>query len=210
MQFTTALTGEASALVRRHGHTLARLPAMVHAFIIVELEKWPMLFAPEQRYQRALLEHLSAARSRELEQAISAVARVEAESGVDRLGEHNPARFQDEAQALLRKRGLVGGWRAAVDAVFQTIDPLIEAQLYPADAPRRLVVQIYGSGIAVQRERLWQRFKAAGVRVPLNLDDAGTTERFLQELVGVAEPGGGVPPLFTHAIDSPLDGWIIE
>ena len=48
---------------------LARLPATVHAFILVELQKWPTLFAPEQRYQRALLEHLSRLSKAELQQA---------------------------------------------------------------------------------------------------------------------------------------------
>ena len=36
----------------------------------------------------------------------------------------------------------------------------------PPDAPRRLVVQIYGSGIGVQTEKLWHRFKGTGFRVP--------------------------------------------
>ena len=210
MQFTAALTGAAAMLVRQHGDTLARLPATLHAFIVVELEKWALLFAPEQRYQRALLEHLSRTPVREVEQAVSGVARIEAEAGVNRLSERNAARFQDEAQALLRRRGVIGGWRAAVDGFFQTVDPLLEAQLYPADAPRRLVVQIYGSGIAVQRERVWKPFAGVGVRVPLNLEDAGTTERFLQQLAGVAAPGRGAPALFTQPIESPLDGWIIE
>ena len=59
MQFTAALIGEAATLARTHAETLARLPATVHAFILVELQKWPTLFQAEQRYQRALLEHLS-------------------------------------------------------------------------------------------------------------------------------------------------------
>ena len=54
-----ALIGEAATLARTHGEMLAHLPATVHAFILVELQKWPTLFQPEQRYQRALLEHLS-------------------------------------------------------------------------------------------------------------------------------------------------------
>jgi len=210
MQFTAPLSGAAAALARQHGDALARLPATVHAFILVELEKWPTLFAPEQRYQRALLDHLSRTPRRELEQAVGGIVRIEADSGVSRLSERNPARFQDEAQALLRTRGLAAGWRAAVDAFFQTIDPQIEAQLYPDSAPRRIVVQIYGSGIAVQRDRLWKPFDGIGVRVPLNLEGADTTERFLRQLVGGVEGGSGAPALFARGIDSPLDGWIVE
>ena len=210
MQFTGPLSGAAAALVRQHADALARLPATVHAFVLVELEKWPLLFPPEQRYQRALLEHLSRTPPRELEQAVAGIARIEGEAGVDRLSERSPAKFQDDAQALLRKRGLASGWRAEVDAFFQTIDPQLEAALYPADAPRRLVVQIYGGGIAVQPERLWKRFDGLGVRVPLNLERSGSTEAFLRQLVGGAEHGRGAPALFTRGTESPLDGWIVE
>jgi hypothetical protein len=210
MQFSSPLTGAAAALARQRGDTLARLPATVHAFILVELEKWPLLFVPEQRYQRALLDHLSRTPPRELEGAVAGIARIEAESGVARLSEHSPARFQDESQALLRRRGLFTAWRGEVDAFFQTVDPQLEAQLYPADAPRRLVVQIYGSGIEVQRDRLWKPFKGMGVRVPLNLEAAATTAAFLRQLTGEVEPGRGAPALFTGTIDSPLDGWIVE
>src|SRR2546430_15709661 len=136
MQFNAALTGDAATLARQHGEMLARLPATVHAFILVELQKWPMLFGPEQRYQRALLEHLSREPRRELDQAASGIARVETEAAVNRLSERNPARFHDDAQALLKKRGLFVAWRGEVDRFFQKIDPVLEAQLYPTDAPR--------------------------------------------------------------------------
>src|SRR5207247_2644241 len=187
MQFNAGLTGEAATLERTHGDVLARLPATVHAFILVELQKWPVLFGAEQRYQRALLEHLSRLPGRELDEAVAAIARIEADGGVNRLGERNPARFQDAAQALLRTGGLSVAWRKEIDDLFQKIDPSLERQLYPADAPRRLVVQIYGSGIAIQRDTLWSRFKRAGVRVPLNLEGADRTDTFLQALFGSRE-----------------------
>ena len=211
MQFTAGLTGEAATLARTHGEMLARLPATVHAFILVELQKWPTLFGPEQRYQRALLEHLSRLPRPELEQAATGIGRIEAEAGANRLSERNPARFQDEAQALLRKRGLVVAWRREVDAFFQKIDPALEAQLHPADAPRRLVVQLYGSGIEVKREALWRRFRGFGVRVPLNLEGANRTEPFLQALFGAREHGSAAPALLAAASPSaPLDAWLIE
>ncbi len=211
MQFNAGLTGEAATLARQHSEMLARLPATVHALILVELQKWPLLFGPEQRYQRALLEHLSGLSRRELDQMAAGVERIETDAGVNRLGERNPSRFQDDAQALLRKRGLNVAWRGSVDGFFQRVDPVLEAQLYPADAPRRLVVQLYGGGIAVQREKLWSRFKGAGVRVPLNLEGANGTERFLEALFGAREPGRRVPALFAGAVESsPFDAWLIE
>jgi hypothetical protein len=211
MQFTAGLTGEADALARTHGEMLARLPATVHAFTLVELQKWPILFGPEQRYQRALLEHLSRLPRAEFDQATAGIGRIEAEAGANRLSERNPARFQEDAQALLRKPGLTVAWRREVDAFFQKVDPALAAQLYPADAPRRLVIQIYGSGITVQRDKLWSRFKGAGVRVPLNLEGNNGTERFLEALFGSRERAGTAPALFTTAIGSaPLDAWLIE
>ena len=210
-QFTAGLTGEAATLERTHSDALGRLPATVHAFVLTELQKWPVLFAAEQRYQRALLEHLSHWSARELDEAVAGIARIEADAGVSRLGEKNPARFQDAAQALLRARGLNVAWRTEVDDLFQKIDPALERQLYTADSPRRLVVQIYGSGIAIQREKLWNRFKRAGVRVPLNLDGADRTDTFLRALFGTREDGGSAAPLLAGASGpDPLDTWLIE
>ena len=211
MQFTSGLTGEAAALAQTHSEVLARLPATVHAFILVELQKWPLLFDAERRYQHALLEHLSRLSTPDLDQMVVGIARIEAEAGANRVGDRNPARFQDEAQALLRKRGLVVAWRQQVDAFFQKIDPVLETQLYPANAPRRLVVQLYGSGITVEREKLWRRFKGAGVRVPLNLEGTDSAERFLEALFGARHGDGVAPPLLTGAVESaPLDAWLIE
>ena len=88
---------------------LARLPATVHAFILVELQKWPTLFGPEQRYQRALLEHCRGLPRPELDQRDRGRSRASRRRPAShRLTERNPARFQDAAQALLRKRGLHG------------------------------------------------------------------------------------------------------
>src|SRR5437773_8727643 len=120
MQFTAGLTGEAATLARTHGDVLARLPATVHAFILVELQKWPTLYGPAQRYQRALLEHLSRLPGPELDQATAGIGRIEADAGTTRLTDKSPARFQDAAQTLLRQRGLTVAWRREVDGFFRT------------------------------------------------------------------------------------------
>src|SRR4029079_9500583 len=143
MQFTAALIGEAATLARTRGETLAHLPATVHAFILVELQKWPTLFQPEQRYQRALLKHLSHLPKSSLDSATAGVSRIEEQAGVNKVTDRHPAGFQDAAQALLRQRGLQVAWRSEVDGFFRTIDPALEAQLYPGDAPRRPDRQLY-------------------------------------------------------------------
>jgi hypothetical protein len=210
MQFNAGLTGDAVTLARQHGEMLARLPATLHAYILAELQKWPLLFAAEQRYQRALLEHLAGLAPRELDQASAAIRRIEADAGINRIGERNPSRFQDQAQALLRTRGHLAGWRSEVDRFFQNVDPVLEAQLHPADAPRRLIVQVYGSAIAVQRETLWSRFKDVGLRVPLRLEGTSGAAPFLEPLFGPREPGRAAPALFTAAVASPFEAWLVE
>jgi hypothetical protein len=212
MQFDAGLSGDAAALARTHAEVLSRLPATVHAFILLELQKWPTLFAAEQRYQRALLEELSRFSGPDLLQATAGITRIETEAGCDKIARGNPGRFQDEAQALLRKRKLLPEWRKEIDGFFQKVDPALEARLFPPDAPRRLVVQIYGTGIAIQSDRLWQRFKGTGIRVPLNLTDAQRPETFLQGLFGGREAGGTT--LFSALKEAeranPLHAWLVE
>ena len=213
-QFNAGLTGDAAALAHTHDAALKRLPATIQAFVLVELRKWATLFAPEQRYQRALLEHLSSLPAADLQRSAAGIAKVEADSGCDRLLRDDPARFQDDAQALLRKQKLVQVWRREVDAFFQQINPALEPRLYPPDAPRRLIVQIYGSGIAVDRNKLWSRFKGTGVRVPLQLSGVGDSTSFLTALFGGGSEARREPALLaalrTSEQITPLDAWMIE
>ena len=219
MRFEARLTGEASTLAGPHAPTLERLPATFHASILIELEKWTTLFAAERAYQRALLEHLTGLPAAERERMFAAVARVEAEAGCDRIATKAPGAFQDEAQAVLRKHRLLARWRQDVDAVFQSIQPALDARLHPADAPRRLIVQIYAGTIAVQAAQLWSRFRGQGVRIPLTLDGTRSSDAFLRALFG---SGGGAGDAAGATGDTlfgtvgggsgstPLDAWLVE
>ena len=213
--FTATLTGEAAALVRRHQDHIAHLPATIRVFILVELQKWPTLFEPEQRYQRTLIEHLAGMSTGELRQAAAGIARVESEAGIDQTIGGEPGRFQDDAQALLRRKKLLYPWRKEVDTFFQEINSALESRLYPANAPPRLVVQIYGNDIAVDRNTLWSRFKGMGVRVPLQLDGAERSDAFLGTLFGPPGAPAGEPGLFAALRSAsndrgPLDAWVVE
>ena len=120
MRFDARLTGEAATLAQG-ARADARAAAGDRSRVDpVELQKWTTLFAPERRYQRALLEHLSGLPAPERERLFAAIARVEADAGCDRIATAIPAGFQDEAQALLRKRRLLSRWRREVDAVLPT------------------------------------------------------------------------------------------
>ena len=216
MPFEAKLTGEAASLARAHDEMLRRLPATVHAFILVDLQKWDALFPAEQRYQRALLEHLSEQKPAALAELSSGIARVESDAALNRISERDPARFQDAAQASLRKQNLVAAWRREVDQFFQQIDPAVEARLFPLDAPRRVVLQVYGDAIAVQPEKLWGRFKATGMRIPLRLDGVRNSGDYLRTLFGVASGANGnsgaslFGALGSNAAFAPADAWIIE
>ena len=204
MPFEAKLTGEAASLARAHDDVLRRLPATVQAFILVDLQKWPALFPAEQRYQRTLLEHLSQTPPDALNRLTGGIARVETEAALTRISERDPGRFQDQAQAALRKQNLVTAWRREIDLLFQQIDPALEARLFPADAPRRVVLQLYGNGIAVQPDKLWSRFRTSGMRIPLRLDSVKSSGDYLRELTSF------FGTLRSDAAFAPTDAWIIE
>ena len=212
MQFEAKLPGEAAALARAHDGVLRRLPATVHAFILIELQKWPTLFPAEQRYQRALVEHLSQMPAAELQRLSGGIATVENDAAVTRIPERDPARFQDLAQAAFRKQNALTNWRREVDHFFQQIDPALAPVLFPADAPRRLVLQLYAGTIAVQPASLWSRLGAAGLRIPLKLDTA--RGGYLDTLFGVPPAGGDGSSLFGRLHEdagfAATDSWIIE
>jgi hypothetical protein len=215
MRFDARLTGEAADLARTHKALLDRLPATFAVSIFVELEKWPILFAPERAYQRALVEHLAGFDQSTLKERFATIAKIEQEVRVDDIDPRAPAKFQEDAQKLLRSRRMLYRWREEIAAIFNTIDPAIDQRLYPPDAPRRIVVQIYDGHISVQPDKLWSRFRNMGVRVPLKLDGVQGSQAFLRALVsGRADHAASVPTLFSAAKQSagfgPLDAWILE
>lgn len=209
MRFEAKLAGDAAALAQAQRGLLESLPATFHASILIELEKWDALFDAERAYQRALVEHLASLPEADRRRLFDAVTRVEADAGCDRIKTPQPARFQDEAQAALRAKRLIVRWRQDVAAVFEAVQPAIDARLYPADAPRRVIVQSYASGIGIQAAQLWGRFKGTGLRIPLALDGVRGADAFVRALFG-----GGASTLFgavrARERASTLDAWTVE
>jgi hypothetical protein len=132
------------------------------------------------------------------------VLRVETEAGCRDVGGSDPRQLQETTQALLRRKGLLPRWRHEVDLVFQRLQPQVDALLYAAGAPRRVVVLVYGEGIAIQRDKLWQRLRGLGTRVPLRLDGATASGAFLRGLFA-ASPQGTV-----FSALGPGDTWLVE
>jgi hypothetical protein len=212
MQATAGLTGDAAALARDHRALLGQLPATVQAFSLLELHRWADLFAAERRYQRTFLEVLHGLPDAELRDLGAAVASIERRAGIGRMNEE-PRRFQDEAQARLRKARLLADWRAAIDRFFQAVTPAIDARLYPDASPRRVIVQLYPGDIAVQVDRLWRPFKDRGLRLTLDLQGGRASASFLQDLFGTTAAGGR--PAMAAALPAmagaePPEAWLIE
>jgi len=198
-----APVADAASLLRQHRESLGRMPVTLRAFIGMEADKWPTFFAPEKAYLTALLESLA---SPAAVHVLTGVTLVEAEAGCRDVKESDPHRLHDATQLLLRRHGLLPRWRHEIDQVFQALQPGIDLALYPADAPRRVVVVLYGQGIAIQRDKLWARLRGIGRRVPLRLENVTGTEPFLRALFASGSPGR-VSPSF--GLD-PADAWIVE
>ena len=198
-------TLEAEGLLREHRDLLGRLPVTFRAYLGSEVERWPTLFAPEKAYLRALLERLAGLPGPELAETFAGLRRVETEAGCAEVRGGEPRQVQERTQALLRRKGLFPPWRREVDHVFQRLQPQVEERLYPKGSPRRLVVVLYGQGIAIQRDQLWRQLRAMGTRVPLRLEGAEASEPFLRTLFG---------GLFSSLGDSagldPREAWIVE
>ena len=206
----TSTAADAASLLRAHRDLLARLPVTFRAFIGVEAEKWPTLFAPERAYLGALLESIARWTGPELVDVFAGVTRLETEAGCRAVRESDPRRLQDATQALLRRQGLLPRWRQEVDQVFRRLQPRIDERLYSANAPRRLVVVLYGQGIAIQRDRLWRRLRSLGTRVPLRLEGAQTSEAFLHALFRTSAKDTLFSALREAAGRGPHDAWIVE
>jgi hypothetical protein len=200
---------DASVLLRRHHELLARLPVTFRAFIGVEAERWPTLFAAEKAYLGALLDSLARPADLALREAFAGVTRVETEAGCRDLRAGDARGVQDAAQALLRRKGLLPRWRQEVDEVFRRFQPEIDERLHGADGPRRLVVVLYGERIAIQREKLWRRLRGGGARIPLRLEGAQTSEAFLGALFAAGK-GTLFSALRDARGDGPHDTWLVE
>jgi hypothetical protein len=206
----TATAADAASLLRQHRDLLARLPVTFRAFIGVEAERWPTLFAAEKAYLGALLESLARPTGSALVEEFAGVTRLETEAGCRDVRGSDPRQIQDAAQALLRRKGLLPRWRHEVDEVFRRLQPQIDGRLHPADAPRRLVVILYGQGIAIQRDQLWRRLRGLGPRVPLRLEGAQTSEAFLRALFATGAKDTIFSALRDSAGHGPHDAWIVE
>ncbi len=196
-------------LVREHQSVLDRLPRTLLVNTLVELEKWAILFEPEKAYFRTLLAELAALDSSEFQGIFGGLKDFELRTGCDRGTANDPATLQAHLLNRLQREGHYALWRQEIDQIFQKLQPRIEERLYAAERRPRLVVLLYEEGIAIERDKLWKRFRAIGTRVPLKIEGAETREPFVHSLF-TGQPfcsgalrapndhGGQRPPLQSH------------
>lgn len=204
------MAADGASLLRQHRDLLARLPVTFRAFVGVEAQRWPTLFAPEKAYLEALLDSLARPDAADLADGFGALMRLETDARCRDVRESDPRKLQDATQALLRSKGLLPRWRQQVDEIFRRVQPRIDAQLHGRDAPRRLVVILYGTGIAIQRDELWRRLGGLGWGVPLRTGEARASEPFLRELFAAGANGSFWSALRDSAGLGPHESWIVE
>jgi len=213
----SGLDKEAAALVDEHRDVVTRLPRTFLANTLLELQKWPDLFEAEKAYFRTLLNHLSALSPSEFREVFGGLARVESESGCDHMDGDDAQAVQKKTLDLLRSKGQYSHWREEVDKIFQHLEPALESRLYSTGLEPRLVVVIYGEGVAIERAKLWSRFREVSAPILLDLGESESRDAFLAELFTGRSGRSGREPaetLFDVLCDSgkfaPSDCWIIE
>ncbi len=211
------LSGEPLSLSRKYQSLFTRLPRTFLVSNLVELRKWPTFFEPEKAYFRELLKQLSEFSAPEFGEIFGSLESLEARTGCDKVSGDSPEELQDRMLALLQRQGQYSHWRAEIEKIFKRLEPLVESRLYSGLGERRLVVILYGEGITIEREKLWSRLRKIGVRVPLELGGAESSEAFLQSLFSGhpdSSPNAARPTIFDLRRDSPnsspLDSWVIE
>ncbi|HEV2494533.1 MAG TPA: hypothetical protein VG204_15835 [Terriglobia bacterium] len=227
MDLYKTLTGEALTLVRDYETALDRLPRTFLVDTLVELEHWPVFFEPEKAYFRALVDQLAALDVGRFHEIFGSLQDFERRTGCDRVRAADIDEFEARALAYVQRQGVYSEWRHEIDGVFEKLEPMVEARLYSGSLPPRLVVILYGEGIAIERNTLWKRFRTLGTRVPLDLHGAQSSEPFLRALftgqpaIQAARAAGAAaaPTLFQvlgqslapqPANFAPLNAWIIE
>ncbi len=231
MDWFSGLTSEPRALVRAHREALDRLPRTFQVSLAAELRKWPNFFNPEKAYFQTLIDQVGALSDAQLKDIFGPLRAFEVRVGCDRISGGDPETLESRLLDYLRVQGQYPNWRREVAATFDKLEPLLEAKLYGSINLPRLVVMIYGSGIAIERDSLWRRFRPIGIPISLRLDGADSTQPFIYQLftgTSYRSAGGGQPSqagfvdahqagavtLFEALREqrgfSPFDTWIFE
>ena len=225
MDLYKTLTGEALSLVREHQTALDRLPRTFLVNTLVDLERWPTFFEPEKAYFRTLVGELAALEPAEFQEIFGSLIDFDRQIGCAHLGATDIDDFEVRALDRIQRQGQYAHWRQEIDRVFEKLEPMVEARLYTGTLPPRLVVILYGEGIAIERNTLWKRFRAMGTRVPLDVGGTESSDLFLRALftgqaasnAAPANPADAAVPaptlfevLHQSANFAPLDTWIIE
>lgn len=213
--FSKGLEGEAATLAGQNQALLQKLPSTFAVSIYVKLQTWPTLFEPEKAYFRTLLAELQSLSPEARQKIFGNLARFEEQSGVLQVRSNDPYTLENAQMKYLQRHGEYSAWRRQVVGLFDQLQPQVESRLYRAPLPTRVVVVIYGSGITIERNQLWQQLRNKGTRVPLQLAAAGSTSSYLAGIFGAAPALPAQPANLFQALRAkegfqPTDSWLIE
>jgi hypothetical protein len=149
MNIYAGVDPEAQQLVREHRGVFGRLPWTFLVNTLVDIQKWSKLFEPERRHFRALFDQLSALDASQFDQMFRDLARFEAEAGLKRAEAGELMTAQAEVLKRLRSKGAYLEWRRIIDAIFEKLEPMVEARLYSSARSR--------SHSARLSDRAWSR-----------------------------------------------------
>jgi hypothetical protein len=172
-----------------------RLPATFATFFYDRIQDWDLLFPAERSYFERLFALLDRSEPELVERLFAPLRDAEKKMNINE--KTWPRRqFTLDQVDFLNRNPHYPEWRHAVAQIFATLDPLLDEELAHALRPR-LVMVTAPAELPVGPDRMWQRLRAQGRRVPIDppadgkaylpLMIAGENHKPLTELSATAE-----------------------
>lgn len=180
---------------------LDRLPPTFSTFFFEQFQQWNLLFPAEQRYHERLFLLLDRSTPEAIKSLFTPLREVERRMGINEKTWPR-RRFDLDQVEFLNHNARYAEWRQAISAVFERIDPLLDAETARNGKPALVVVTVPPE-LAVSADRMWLRLRHRGKSIALELPD---TEDYL----GLAlRDSAGKSILELHAKDR-YDSWSIS
>jgi len=143
-----------------------RLPPTFSTFFFEQIQEWETLFPAERSYHERLFALIDRSDAALVEKLFEPLRRIEQQMGVN---EKNwPQRhFTLDQVDFLNRSAHYPEWRKAITDIFARLDPLLEQEV-ARKGHARLVVVIAPAELPVGPDRMWQRIRQHGKRIPLD------------------------------------------
>jgi len=143
-----------------------RLPPTFSTFFFEQIQEWDTLFPAERSYHERLFALIDRSDPALVENLFEPLRRIERAMGVNE--KTWPRRhFTLDQVDFLNRSAHYPEWRKAVSDIFARLDPILEEEI-ARKAHARLVVVIAPAELPVGPDRMWQRIRQHGKRIPLD------------------------------------------